>query len=71
MAVGVRSAMFWEVMPYTLAPKKQIFGRITTGSFFFSAADKFNVDKWHGDQERESPSCPNTKISSRMTENSK
>jgi hypothetical protein len=53
MAVDMRSVILWEVLSYTLAPKNQIFRRIKIWFFFFFAADKFNVDKWHGDQERE------------------
>jgi hypothetical protein len=30
MAVGIRSALFWEVLQYTLTPKYQLFCRITT-----------------------------------------
>jgi hypothetical protein len=30
MAVDIRGAMFWEVLPYTLATKNHIFGRITS-----------------------------------------
>jgi hypothetical protein len=71
MAVNMRSDTFWEVLPYTLAPKNKIFERIKPGSFFFSAADKFDLNKWHGDQERECLSCRNIKINFRMTANSK
>ena len=30
MAVALRSVVFWEVLPYTLTTKYQIFGRIKT-----------------------------------------